>query len=97
VETVNEMVQAVETNVTGFKWPNFIVINNPPVTLEAAHCMNRQAVEDCPSAADYTIKTCLAEQLVKKILDEDLIDITINDDPSNINIIYKAKLKILQE
>ena len=96
------MVQAVETetefNVSGgFKWPNFVVVKNPPVTLEAEHCMNRQAIEDCPSAADYTIKTCLAEQLVKKILDEDLIDIEINDDPSNINVIYKAKLKILQE
>lgn len=101
VETFNEMFQAVETgpgvDLTGFKWPNFIVVKHQPVTLAAEYCMNRQAIEDCPSAADYTIKTSLAEQLVKKILDEDLIDIKINDDPSNTNVMYKAKLKILQE
>lgn len=93
-------MQAVETECPpglSFEWPNLIAVKHKPIELEAQYVMHNDIVEEDPQNADIVVRESLARQLVKQILEEDLIQIKTDHDIESDLTTFKAKLKLLQE
>ena len=72
--------------------------NNPPIQLATYTYINSYEEEYLGEETKNYVKERLAEQLVKRIMEEDLINITEDKCPPNmLQHLYRAKITLLKE
>lgn len=68
------------------------------VTLKADHVIDMSLLRgEDPNAIDMYLKKELARKLADKMIEEDLIKIQYDDDPSTLDRTYRATVKFIQE
>lgn len=101
-QAINSIKTAVNANTINLT-PNKIVISSQPlrqpeVIIQAEHIIDYRIFQDeDQTAVDKYIKTELARKIAKQLVDEDLIQIQVNDDPATLDKKVRAKIKIIQE
>lgn len=96
-EALEQAINSIKSSTT----PNKIVIGGQPlrqpeVIIQAEHIIDYKFHGD-QTEQDRYIKNELALKIAKQLVDEDLIQIQINDDPFTLNKKVRAKVKIIQE
>lgn len=104
-ETLAQVISNIETTVKANNTinltPNKIVINGqslkqPEVIIQAEHIIDYK-FHGNQTEQDRYIKNELALKIAKQLVDEDLIQIQVNDDPATLDKKVRAKVKIIQE
>ena len=100
-QAISNIETAVKANNTINLTPNKIVISGKPlrqpeVIIQAEHIIDYRFHGNQTEHDEY-IKADLARKIAKQLVDEDLIQIQINDDPFTLNKKVRAKVKIIQE
>lgn len=100
ISNIETMVKANNTiNLT----PNKIVIQGRSmrqniITLNAKYDIDRELLEENdPNTLDQYVKYKLAQEIAKQLVNEDLIQIQVSDNPVELNKKIRAKIKIIQE
>lgn len=100
-EALEQAINSIKSSTTISLTPNKIVIGGQPlrqpeVIIQAEHIIDYRFHGD-QTEQDKYIKNELALKIAKQLVDEDLIQIQINDDPATLNKKVRAKVKIIQE
>ena len=102
-QAINNLTTIVKANNTINLTPNKIVIQGRSmgqniITLNAEYDIGRELLEENdPNTLDQYVKYKLAQEIAKQLIDEDLIQIQVNDDPATLDKKVRAKIKIIQE
>ena len=68
------------------------------ITLNAEYSIDRELLEENdPNTLDQYVKYKLAQEIAKQLVNEDLIQIQVSDNPVELNKKIRAKIKIIQE
>lgn len=77
--------------------PTITILHSEPIKLQAEYVIDSELIKENPVDTDILIKNELARELAKKMIEEDLIKIQYNDDPSSMTHTFRATVKIVQE
>ena len=84
-------------NPITFNLPILITAKNPPVELVSEYSIRDDIMRDNPMGAEEMIKSRLARELARRLIEEDLIQIISNHNIEEEQTTFKAKIKVLQE
>lgn len=102
-QAINNLTTIVKANNTINLTPNKIVIQGRSmgqniITLNAEYDIDRELLEENdPNTLDQYVKYKLAQEIAKQLVNEDLIQIQVSDNPVELNKKIRAKIKIIQE
>ena len=82
---------------SGFGSFSFPLPKEKTVDLTVEHAIDTTLVRDDPASAEQYIRNELAQKLAKQLIEEDLIQIQSCEDITNMNTIFRAKIKVVQE
>ncbi len=100
-EALEQAISSIKSINTINLTPKKIVINSqllkqPEIIIQAEHIIDYKFHGD-QTEQDKYIKAELAQKIAKQLIDEDLIQIQVDDDPASLNKRVRAKVKIIQE
>lgn len=102
-QAINNIQTMVKANNTINLTPNKIVIQGRSmrqniITLNAEYDIDRELLEENdPNTLDQYVKYKLAQEIAKQLVNEDLIQIQVSDNPAELNKKIRAKIKVIQE
>lgn len=102
-QAINNIETMIKANNTINLTPNKIVIQDRSIeqniiTLNAEYDIDHELLEENDqNTIDQYVKYKLAQEIAQQLVNEDLIQIQVNDDPATLDKKVRAKVKIIQE